>query len=257
MQFPPFEFPVPGWFEQIPELSRVPEQPLLVVEHRIVATEGMRFVHQQIFDEKGLAAWVPRRAKPSADLVLVRTSRCDVGDLLGLIPAAEVACHTQIEMEGRTTDVFGVGSVNRPGLENYTAGTVDVCLQAHNSPFGDFEAVLRLNPDGSLQIIETAGADSQVTLRADWAALAQWMHTDTLCGHLIHDNQVELDGSLMVITYVEGCVSWPKAPQDQQWGCRFLETMETYRRYRLDLAYLELMDKVEEANSRTIGMALE
>lgn len=250
MQFPPFE---PGWFEQLPGLARVPDQPRFVVEHRTVAAGGASFVHQQIFDEDGLAAWVPQRVKPSADLVLVRTARCDIGDLLGLVPATEVVCNTQIEAEGKTTDVFGVSSVNRPGLEKFTAGTVDVCLQVHDSPFGDFDVALRLNPDGSLQIIETSDADSQVTLRADWAGLAQWIHTETLCGHLINDNRAELDGSLMVITYLEGCVSWPKTPQDQQWGHRFLETMETYRQYRLDPAYLALMDEIEEANSQTGG----
>lgn len=255
MRSPPFEFGSPAWFEQAPALSRVPDQPVLVVEHRTVAAGGAWFVHQQVFDEKGLVAWVPRRARASADLVLVRSAPVDAGDLLGLVPAAQVACNTSIEAQGKITDVLGIGSATRPGLEDYTVGTVDVCLRAQNSPFGDIEVALRLSPDGSQQIVDIADADCQATISADWTALAQWAHTDTLLGYLINDYEVELDGSFMVLSYVEGCVSWPKTSQDQHWSHCFLETMETYRRYRLDAAYLELMDEIEEAIPRATGTA--
>ena len=257
MRSPPFEFPATGWYQQVPALSRVPDRPHLVVEHRTVAAGGAWFLHQQIFDEKGLAAWLPLRTKPSADLVLIRTAPIDVGDLLGLAPAAQVACSTSIEARGKTTDVLGISSATRPGLERYTVGVVDICLQAQNSPFGNIEVALRLNSDGSQQIIDIADADCQATVSADWGALAQWAHTDALLGYLISDDQVELDGSFMVLSYAEGCVSWPKTPQDQQWGHRFIETMETYRRYRLDPAYLELMDEIEDANSYTGSKSLE
>lgn len=90
-----------------------------------------------------------------------------------------------------------------------------------------------------------------ISLIANWAALAQWVHTDTLLGYLINDDEIELDGSLTVLSYVEGCISWPKTTQDQQWSNRFLETMETCRQFRLEPAYLQLMDDIEETNSHT------
>ena len=151
--------------------------------------------------------------------------------------------------------MLGIGSLTRPGLRRYTVGTVDVCLQANSTPFGDIEVALRLNSDGSQQIIDTVDANCQVTVSADWAALARWALTETRLGYLINDNEVELDGSFMVLAYADGCVSWPKTPQDQQWSHRFFETMETYRRPRLDPAYLELMDKIEETNSHTSDTA--
>ena len=135
---------------------------------------------------------------------------------------------------------------DRPGLDQHTAGTIDIGLVALNTPFGDVEAAIRLQPDGTQQIIQKSDAECEATVRAEWVDLMDWMHKSTRMGHLMHQQRVQIEGSLTVMSYAEGHIRWPKTPQDQTWSTQFLNTMKTYTHYRFSAEYLELMDQIEE-----------
>lgn len=251
MPSPPSEpFATPAWFQKMPVPSHVPDDAALVVEHRITGPDGEELAHQQIFDEAQLVAWVPGRAIPAADVVLARSAHCDAGDLLGRLSPTEVARNTSIAAGGRTTDLFGVGPVSRPGLQAHTAGTIQVYLEALNTPFGDIEAALRLNPDGTQQVVPVPKAECDLAIYAQWADLLAWIRAETLLGYLMTDNRIHTDGPIVLLSYVGGHISWPKSPQDHQWQTQFHQTMETYQTLRLSPAYQDLMDTIEESDTQ-------
>lgn len=242
-------FGAPGWFEQLPLPVRLPKRPAFVVEHRVGGCDEGSLVHQQVFDGQRLVAWVPGQAVSGADLVLVRDAETDAGDLLGRMPATEVAHSTSLLVASKSTDLFGLASVARPGLDEHTAGVVDIGVAALNTPFGDVETAVRLNPDGTQELVRRQEADCQITICAGWAHLLGWMHSDVLMGHLMGKNLVHLEGSMTVNSYAVGHICWPKTPQDQQWSAQFFDTMEVYTRYRLSPDYVALMDQIEEATA--------
>lgn len=243
-------FGSPAWFQRMPVSSHLPSDAALVVEHRIINSNGTEFAHQQIFDEAQLIAWVPGRAIPTADLILARSAQYDAGDLLGRLPPTEIAHATSITFGGRTTDLYGVGSVSRPGLDAHTAGTILVCLDALNTPFGDAKATVRLNPDGTQQVVSPLQDDCDLTIHAEWPDLMTWIQADTILGYLMTDNRLRTDGAIILLSYVEGHMCWPKSPQDHQWFAQFHQTMKTYQRLRLSSAYQDLMDVVEETDAQ-------
>jgi len=232
-------------------LSHLPNDPALVVEHQITNADGTELAHQQIFDEEQLIAWVPGRAMPAADLILTRSAQYDAGDLLGRLPPTEVAHATSITFGGRTTDLYGVGPVSRPGLDTHTAGTIQIRLNATNTPFGDATTTLRLNPDGTQQIVPPSQGDCDLTIHAEWSDLMAWIQADTILGYLMTDNRLQTDGPIILLSYVEGHMCWPKSPQDNQWFAQFHQTMNTYQTLRQSPAYQNLMDTIEEADSRS------
>ncbi|MDE0613031.1 MAG: hypothetical protein OXI32_01315 [bacterium] len=241
---------MPAWFQRMPVSSHLPNDAALVVEHQITYSSGTELVHQQIFDEVQLIAWVPGRAKQTADLILARSAECDAGDLLGRLSPTEVALATSITVGGRTTDLYGVGSVSRPGLSAHTTGTVEVCLDALNTPFGDARATVRLNPDGTQQVVSSLQDDCDLTIYAEWSDLMTWIHADTILGYLMTENRLRTDGAVILLSYVEGHMCWPKSPQEEQWFAQFHQVMKTYQRLRLSPAYQDLMDAIEEADSQ-------
>lgn len=243
-------FGSPAWFERMPVSSHLPNDAALVVEHQITNADGTELAHQQIFDEEQLIAWIPGRAMPRADLVLTRSTQCDAGDLLGRLSPTEVALATSITVGGRTTDLYGVGSVSRPGLDAHTAGTVQVCLDALDTPFGDAKTTLQLNPDGTQQVVSPLQGDCDLTIYAEWSDLMAWIQSDTILGYLMTDNRLRTDGAIILLSYVEGHICWPKSPQDHQWYAQFHQTIKKYQRLRLSPAYQDLMDVVEEIDTQ-------
>ena len=235
-----------AWFDQLPFALPVPERPRFVVEHRVQSHSGEVWVHQQVFDEQRLVAWVPGQVIPDANLILMRDCSTDSGDLLGRIPATEVALSTSLLVASKETDLFGAASVTRPGLDEHTVDFVDIGIVALNTPFGDVDAAIRLNPDGTQEIFQKQEADSQITICAEWLDLLDWMHADFRMGHLLGKNRVQIEGSLTVTSYAEGHVSWPKSPQDQEWSTKFRNTMRAYAQYRLSTEYVAVMDRIEE-----------
>lgn len=145
--------------------------------------------------------------------------------------------------------LFGLGSVVRPGLDEHKAGVVDIAVAALNTPFGDVDAAVRLNPDGTQELVGKQDADCQITIGAQWADLLGWMHSDVLMGHLMGKSLVQIEGSMTVNRYAVGHICWPKTLQDQEWSARFFETMKAYTRYRLCPEYVALMDQIEEATA--------
>lgn len=245
----PRRFGSPEWFESVPVPKRAPDEAALVVEHRATGPSGEMVVHQQIFDKNGLACWIPGRAASDVDLVLMRPSHIDAGDLLGLLPGSQIVEATMMTVGGRSTDPFGVGPIARPGLDLHTTGVFDVGIEALDTPFGDVEAAIRLHPDGTQQTIPASESEPQITIRADWGDLVDWAHNDLLLGHLAIDDRVQIDGDLVLCSYAGGHIAWPKAPQDQQWSMRFCKALKTYCRHRHNPDYQEIMDRIEEVHS--------
>lgn len=246
----PRRFGSPEWFESVPVPKRHPNEPVFVVEHRATSQDGEEFIHQQVFDEGGLADWVSGRVFSATDLVLERPSHIDAGDLMGLLPGSQIAEATAMTIDERTTDLFGVGPISRPGLEEHATGVFDMAIEAFDTPFGDIEAAIRLNADGTQQVILASEADSQIAISADWGDLVDWAHAALLLGHLAIDNRAQIDGDLVLCSYAGGHIAWPKAPRDQQWSMRFRQTLKTYRRHRHNPDFQEIMDRIEEMHSR-------
>lgn len=242
-------YPSPAWFARVPAPSLVPAQPSLVVEHRTVGGGSIQQVHQQIFADHQLAAWTPDQALPKADLILIRPNHIDAGDLLGRLPATQVASATTIIVDRRRTSLFGIEPISRPGLNLHAVGTFDIGIDAFNTPFGDIQAAIRLNPDGTQMTIPSEQAESQIQITANWADFVEWICTDTRFGYLYGDKRMQTSGPLVLHSYIEGHISWPKAPQDQAWAAQFHKTMKSYQQLRLSSAYQELMDEIEEADT--------
>lgn len=98
--------------------------------------------------------------------------------------------------------------------------------------------------------IPSEQAESQIQITADWADFAEWICTDTRFGYLYGDKRMRTSGPLVLHSYIEGHISWPKAPQDQEWAAQFHKTMKSYQQLRLSSAYQELMDEIEEADTQ-------
>jgi len=242
----------PAWFDQIPVPlpSEVPDRPHLVVEHHAIASQNRTVIHQQIFNQNKLVGWIPGQAKANSDLILNRSIDCDTGDLLGHLPATEIIAKTSVVIGNNVqTCAVGITNVSRPGLEEVAAGTVDIRFDVLHTPFGDAEIAIRLNPDGSQRLVKPPEANSDITMRLRWPALTEWLHTDTDLGHLVGNGEIEFDGPVLKLSYIEGHISWPRSPQDRQQSERFKKTMDTYTRLRLSPDYLELMDEIDEATS--------
>lgn len=249
-QMPPERFPSPNWFAHMPAPTGVPDQPALVVEHRAQEHDDAQHVHQQIFDQHGLVAWIPHRVFADPDLILLRDSDIDLGDLLGRLPPTTVATHTTIEYAQRRTSLFGIEPVTRPGLQDQTSGTIDLGVEALNTPFGDVQAAVRLNPDGTQRTIPITQADPQILIIGDWADLVEWTCSDTRLGYLFGSNRIRTDGHLTLLSYIEGHISWPKAPHDQLWAAQFHQALSTYTTHRNSPQYQHLMDSIEESDAR-------
>lgn len=247
---PSERFPSPSWFAHMPAPTEVPDQPALVVEHRAEDPSGAQHIHQQIFDQQGLAAWIPRQAFTDPDLILIRDSDTDVGDLLGRLLPTTVATHTTIEFAQKRTSLFGIEPITRPGLQNQTSGTVEFGVEALNTPFGDVRTAIRLNPDGTQTTIPNTQADPQLQIYGDWADLAEWTCTETRLGYLYGSNRIRTDGQLALLSYIEGHISWPKTPEDRHWAAQYHQTMSTYTKHRNSPQYQQLMDSIEEADTQ-------
>lgn len=244
------EFGTAAWFDQIsmPLPHELPDPPHFVVEHRAINTNNRVVVHQQLFCQGRLARWVPGQATQEANLILIRPIDCDAADLLGRIPAADVLTQTVVILRGhQPTCALGIANVRRPGLQEVTSGTVDVQLELSGTPFGDAESAIRLNPDGSQHIVAPSESDSDITLLLRWDALIEWIHTDTGLGHLIGSGDIEFDGPMFKLSYIEGHLSWPRHPHDDQRRHLFKATMDIYAQLRKSSSYLELMDEIDEA----------
>ena len=225
------QFGTTAWFDQIPVLlpTEVPGLPRFVVEHQATDPIKETVVHQQIFSQDKLVCWIPGRATQEADLTVIRPAECDAGDLLGRLPAAEVLTQTSV-MVGHSppTCALGIANTSRPGLQEVTAGTVDVRLEVLSTPFGDTKIAIRLNPDGSQHLVDPSNADSDIEMRLKWASLTEWIHTDTGLGPLINRGDIVVDGPMFKLSYIEGHISWPRHPQDHQHRHRFKTAMDTY-----------------------------
>lgn len=251
MPSPPSEsFATPGWFEQMPvslpkDMSGCFD---FAVEHRAITPQGRAVMHQQIFRDDELAAWVPEQAVPNPNLTLIRPIDCDAADLLGRLTATETINNTTVIIgRDHQTCPLGVANTERPGLEEVATRTVDLALKVHATPFGDAELVVRLNTDGTQHLIQPAEAETDVGLRLHWHTLTEWLHTDTRLGYLITRGDITFSGSILKLTYIEGHLSWP--PAHQHHSQNFKHTMDTYQQLRQSPTYLELMDKIEEAAS--------
>lgn len=245
-------FGTPAWFKRIPFPlpSHVPDHPSFAVEHRAITPQDATVVHQQLFSADELVGWIPRRVISTPDLTLIRTVDCDAGDLLGRLTAAEIINNTTVIIgQDHQTCPLGIANISRPGLDEVTAGTVDVALEVPATPFGDAELAIRLSSDGSQHLINRSEADADVTLRLPWPCLIDWLHTDALLGHFFNRDDVRIDGSISKLTYIGGHLTWPRTPQDQQRSQEFKKAMDTYLQLRQTPAYLELMDQIEEATS--------
>jgi len=243
------QFGSPGWFEQLPLPNQVPSNPSFIVEYRVAETGEGAETHQQIFDDKGLVAWVPGQPMKQPDLVLEQDAQTNAGDLLGRTSPTDNALGTSILVNGKHTDMLGLRAVQRPELEQHTVGTVDIGIAALNTPFGDVEAVIRLYADGTQAIVQKQDADCQATLTTDWSNLLDLVHINVLMGPLIGNNLVQVDGSLTVVSYAVGHLCWPKTTQDTLWSTQFHKTLATYRQYRASTEFLALMDWIEENTS--------
>ena len=250
MPSPPAEtFATPAWFEQIPVPlpNSVPGCFDFAVEHRATTTQDRAVVHQQIFRDNELAAWVPGQAVPNPDLTLTRTIDCDAADLLGLLTATEAINNTTVAIGlDHQTCPLGIANVERPGLEEVATRTVDLALDVSATPFGDAELAVRLNTDGTQYLVQPAEAETDVGLRLHWHTLTEWLHTDTRLGYIIARGDIRFTGSILKLTYIEGHLSWPPTPQHQQHSQNFKQTMDTYQQLRQTPAYLHLMDRIEE-----------
>lgn len=244
-------FGTAAWFEQtpVPLPKAVPERCDFVVEHQAITLQDRAVVHQQLFSENELAAWVPGQAVSNPNLTLVRSIDCDAGDLLGLLTATETMNSTTIIIgRNHQTCPLGIANVNRPGLEEVATRTVDLALEVHATPFGDAELAVRLNSDGTHHLVPPAEADTDIGLRLHWHTLTEWLHTDTRLGYLLSSGDIRFSGSVLKLTYIEGHLSWPPTPQHQQHSQGFKKVMDTYSLLRQTPAYLELMDRIEEAS---------
>lgn len=249
---PAEQFGSSAWFDRIPVPlpSGTPDPPLFVVEHQTIDPHGETVVHQQIFSQNRLATWTPERATPEPDLTLARSSECDAGDLLGRLEATEVLMQTSVIVRGsQPTCLLGIANVSRPGLKEVTAGTVDVHLTVARTPFGDAEFAIRLNPDGSQQVVRPSEADSDIALFLRWEALTEWIHTDSGLGHLINRGEIEFDGPMFKLSYITGHICWPRSPQHSQQSERFKTVLDVYAQLRHSSGYQELMDEIDEATS--------
>ena len=253
MPSPPTElFGTPAWFDQMPTLlpKTLPEHPDFVVEHRGTTPLDETVVHQQIFSNNGLIAWIPGRATPNPDLTLIRSTDCDAGDLLGRLTATEVINNTKVVIgQYHQTCPLGVTNTDRPGLAEVAPRTVDFTLDVANTPFGNAGLAVRLNPDGTQHLIELTKAETDIALRLQWPALTEWLHTDTSLGNLFTRGDIEIDGPFLKITYIDGHLSWPPTPQHLQHSQNFKQAMDTYCQLRQNHAYLDLMDEVDETAS--------
>lgn len=241
----------PAWFEQAPVPlpdKAVPDRFDFAVEHRASTPGNHTVVHQQLFNKNKLAAWLPGRAVPNPDLILIRSADCDAGDLLGLLTATEIINNTAIIIgQGHETCPLGISNVNRPGLEEAATRTVDLALDLLATPFGDAELAIRLNPDGSQHPVNPAEADADIALQLPWPTFTEWLHTDTRLGYLIARGDIKFSGSVLKLTYIEGHLSWPATPQHQRHSQNFKKAMDTYQQLRQAPLYIELMDQIEEA----------
>ena len=245
-------FGTPAWFEQtpVPLPKAVPERFDFAVEHRAITPQDCAVVHQQLFSNGELAAWVPGQAVLNPNLTLVRSIDCDAGDLLGLLTATETINGTTVIIgRNHQTCPLGIANVERPGLTEVATRTVDLALNVHATPFGDAELVVRLKSDGTHHLVQPAEAETDIGLRLHWHTLTEWLHTDTRLGYLINRGDVRFFGSILKLTYIEGHLSWPPTPQHQQISQILRKAMDTYSQLRQTPAYLDLMDQIEEATS--------
>ena len=244
-------FGTPDWFERIsvPIPQAVPERVDFTAEHRAITTGNRSVIHQQLFSNGELAAWVPGQAIRDPDLTLIRSIDCDAGDLLGLLTATETMNGTTaIIGPGHQTCPLGIANVNRPGLADVATRTVDFALEVDATPFGDAELAVRLNSDGTHYLVNPQEAETDIGLRLHWHNLIEWLHTDTRLGYLINRGDIRFSGSILKLTYIEGHLSWPPTLQHQQHSRAFKNAMDTYSQLRQAPAYLELMDRIEEAS---------
>ncbi|MCY4273158.1 MAG: hypothetical protein OXF00_10985 [bacterium] len=243
-------FGTAAWFDQISLLPStvIPNLPRFVIEHQAIESHNKVIVHQQIFSQNELVCWVPGRAIQEPDMILIRSAECDKGDLLGRIPASDIITRTAVIIQGqKSTCVLGIANMRRPGLQEVIVGTVDVYLEALGTPFGDADFAIRLNQDGSQQVIKSSEADSDITLFLHWDALTEWIHTDTGLGHLINSGAIEFEGPMFKLSYIEGHICWPRHPQDKRNHHRFKTAMDTYAELRRSPSYLRLMDEIDAA----------
>lgn len=247
---PPEILGSPAWFDQLPTLipKALPEHADFVVEHRATTPQNKIVVHQQHFNNGQFVAWIPGRAAPSPDLTLIRSTDRDAGDLLGRLTATEIFNNTAvITKQHHQTCPLGITNITRPGLAEVATRTVDFTLEVLSTPFGDAELAVRLNPDGTQFLVKPSEADTDITLRLQWPALTEWLHTDTSLGNLNTRGDIEIDSPFLKNTYIDGHLSWPPAPQHQQHSQAFKTAMDTYQQLRQTPTYLDLMDQLDEA----------
>ena len=249
---PAEEFGSPIWFEQLPILlpNEIPNHPQLVVEHQTALPDFRTIVHQQVFNNNGLVAWLPGKIALCADVTLRRSIECDMGDILGRLSSSEVVIDTSVLVnENWETCALGIANATRPGLEEVTSGTVDLRLEVYDTPFGSAEFAIRLNPDGTQRLIASTEANSDIAILLNWTTLTEWLHTDTGLGHLMSNGAIEFNGPMFKLSYIEGHLTWPRPPKDHQQSERFKELMDIYSRLRLSPNYLKLMDQIDDVMS--------
>ena len=245
-------FATPEWFARVPVPlpTDMPAHPDFAVEHQATLPNGGTVVHQQLFRENQLVGWLPGRATSTPDLTLIRPIDCDAGDLLGRLTAAEIINNTTVTVgQHDPTCPLGITGMHRPGLDAVATRTVDIALEVSSTPFGDAELVIRLNPDGTQHLITSAEANHEITLQLQWPPFIEWLHTETRLGNLLNRGDLHIDGTIYILSYIEGHISWPPTPQGQQLSQDFSAAMNTYHQLRQTPAYLDLMDQIEEISS--------